>query len=87
MMGANLSHCGEMGAGPGGRSLEVPAEGLGPVIVAFDKERRIPATGASHLKKLTSIKNFEKQGMTYELMLGKFLAWNYYLVYCTATGV
>jgi len=31
-------------------------EKLGPVIVAFDKERRIPATGASHLKKLTSIK-------------------------------
>jgi len=30
---------------------------------------------------------FEKQGMTDELLLGKFLAWKYYLVYCTATGV
>jgi len=45
-----------MGAEPGRRSLKMPAEKLGPVIVAFDKERRIPATGASHLKKLTSIK-------------------------------
>jgi len=33
------------------------------------------------------LKNFEKQGITYELLLGKFLAWRYYLVYCTATGV
>jgi len=45
-----------MGAEPGRRSLKMPAEKLGPVIVAFDKERRIPVTGVSHLKKLTSIK-------------------------------
>ena len=56
MMSTSLNHCKEMGAEPGRRSLKMPAEKLGPVIVAFDKERRIPATGASHLKKLTSIK-------------------------------
>jgi len=33
------------------------------------------------------LKNFKKQGMTYELLLEKFLAWEYYLVYCTATGM
>ena len=38
-------------------------------------------------KSGTQLKNFEKQGMTYELLLGIFLAWKYYLVYCTATGV
>ena len=56
MISASLNHCKEMGAEPGRRSLKMPAEKLGPVIAAFDKERRIPATGASHLKKLTSIK-------------------------------
>jgi len=45
-----------MGAEPGRRFLTKPSKKLGHVIVAFDKERRIPATGASHLKKLTSIK-------------------------------
>jgi len=44
------------GAEPGRRYLKMPAEKLGPVIVAFDKERRIPDTGASHLKKLNHCK-------------------------------
>jgi len=51
-----LNHCKEMGAETGRRSLKMPAEKLGPVIVAFDKERRIPDTGASHLKKLNHCK-------------------------------
>jgi len=45
-----------MGAEPGRRFLKHPAEKLELVIVAFNKVRRIPATGAYHLKKLTSIK-------------------------------
>jgi len=37
-----------MGAEPARRFLKQPAAKLEPVIVAFDKERRIPAAGASH---------------------------------------
>jgi len=43
-----LNHCKEMGAEPGRRFLIQPAAKLEPVIVAFDKKRRIPAAGASH---------------------------------------
>jgi len=43
-----------MGAEPGRRFLIQPAAKLEPVIVAFDKKRRIPAAGAE--VKWTSIK-------------------------------
>ena len=42
-----LNHCKEMGAKRGRRFLKQPAEKLKAVFVAFDKERRIPAVGAS----------------------------------------
>jgi len=42
-----LNHCKEMGAEPGRRFLKQPAAKLEPVIIAFDKERRIPAAGLS----------------------------------------
>ena len=50
-----LDHC-KMGAKPGRRFLTQPAANLEPVIVAFDKKRRIPAAGASTEVKWTSIK-------------------------------
>jgi len=37
-----------MGAERGRRFLKQPAAKLEPVIVAFDKKRRIPAAGAFH---------------------------------------
>jgi len=37
-----------MGAEPGRRFLKQPAAKLEFVIIAFDKERRIPAAGAFH---------------------------------------
>jgi len=46
MMTASLNHCKKMGAEPGRRFLTQPAAKLEPVIVVFDKERQIPATGA-----------------------------------------
>jgi len=33
MISTSLNHCKEMGAEPGRRSLKMPAEKLGPVIV------------------------------------------------------
>ena len=42
-----LNHCKEMGAKLGRRFLKQPAEKLKAVFVAFDKERRISAVGAS----------------------------------------
>jgi len=42
-----LNHCKEMGAKIGRRFLKQPAEKLKAVFVAFHKERRIPAVGAS----------------------------------------
>ena len=35
MISTSLNHCKEMGAEPGRRSLKMPAEKLGPVIVAY----------------------------------------------------
>jgi len=43
MIITSLNHCKEMGAEPGRRFLKHPVGKLEPVIVAFDKERRIPA--------------------------------------------
>jgi len=37
-----------MGAESGRRFLKQPAKKLDPAIIAFDKERRIPAVGASY---------------------------------------
>ena len=48
-----------------------PAAKLEPVIVAFDKVRRIPAAGAFHWSG-HQLKNFERQGMTYKLLLENF---------------
>ena len=44
---SKLNHCKEMGAKLGRRFLKQPAVKLKAVFVAFDKERRIPAVGAS----------------------------------------
>jgi len=71
MISTSLNHCKEMGAEPGRRCLIQPAAKLEPVIVAFDKERRIPAAGAFHWSG-HQLKNFERQRMTYELLLGIF---------------
>jgi len=35
MISTSLNHCKEMGAEPGRRSLKIPAEKLGPVIVVL----------------------------------------------------
>jgi len=48
MINTSLNNCKEMGAEPGRRFLKQPVAKLEPVIVAFDKERRIPAAGAFH---------------------------------------
>ena len=60
-----------MGAEPGRRFLKHPAAKLNSVIVAFYEERQIPAAGASHWS-WHQLKNFERQGMTYELLLEIF---------------
>ena len=51
--------------------LKQPAAKLEPVIVAFYKERLIPAAGAFHWS-WHQLKKFERQGMTYELLLEIF---------------
>jgi len=71
MISTSLNHCMKMGAEPGRRFLKQPAAKLEPVIVAFDKERLIPAAGAFHWS-WHQLKNFERQGMTYELFLEIF---------------
>ena len=72
MISTSLNHCKRMGAEPGRRFLKQPAAKLEPALLLSIRRGEsqplvLPLKWSGH-----QLKNFERQGMTYELLLEIF---------------